>query len=133
MTEALPILCVDVVLRNPRGKYLLVKRANAPKKDQWWVVGGRVLKGETLEEAVVRKVKEETGITVTSLLHIGYFETVADTNPFDLPFPYHAVSVVFEAAIGSAEQVVLDDQSAAWSFADALPSDFTVRRCGAGT
>lgn len=31
--EVLPILCVDVIVQNSKGEYLLVKRANEPLKD----------------------------------------------------------------------------------------------------
>jgi len=45
--EVLPILCVDVIIQNKDGEYLLIKRANEPKVGCWWVIGGRVHKGET--------------------------------------------------------------------------------------
>lgn len=44
--EVLAIVCVDVVIMNRNRAYFLVKRANEPLKDQWLVIGGRVLKGE---------------------------------------------------------------------------------------
>ena len=49
--KVLPILCVDIVIKNNRGEYLLVKRAHEPLKGRWWVVGGRVHKGESIEQA----------------------------------------------------------------------------------
>jgi len=54
----MPILCVDVILRNRKGEYLLLKRLNEPKKGRWWPVGGRVSGGE-LTAAARRKVREE--------------------------------------------------------------------------
>lgn len=59
--EAVPLLCADAVVVH-RGKFLLGKRRNKPARGQWFLVGGRVLKGELLRDAVRRKVKEETGI-----------------------------------------------------------------------
>ena len=41
---------------------LLVKRANPPAAGSWSVPGGRVEWGETLAEAVVRELAEETGL-----------------------------------------------------------------------
>ena len=58
--EDLPIYCVDIIIKNDKEEYLLIKRNNEPKKGEWWVVGGRVLKGETAKEAAIRKVKQET-------------------------------------------------------------------------
>lgn len=118
--ETVPILCVDGVIVNHEGKYLLVKRANAPLQDQWWVPGGRVLKGETLEEAFHRKMREELGIEVRILMPIGYTEERHADDPRGGPDGVHAVSVVFCAAPLSLD-VRLDDQSTAWGFFDHLP------------
>ena len=46
------------------GKILLEKRKNDPGKDKWSVPGGTVELGETLEQTVLREVKEETGLSV---------------------------------------------------------------------
>ena len=125
--DVLPILCVDIAARNDRGEYLLVKRSNPPKKDHWWVIGGRVLKGETLEAAAARKLKEEAGVTADSLAPIGYMELPFDAHPFGRPVNYHAVSVVFRAELGAGQDVTLDDQSSEWTWAPELPADFPLR------
>ncbi len=46
---------------------LLVKRANEPAKDQWAFPGGRVERGEKLEIAARRELREETGMDVGDL------------------------------------------------------------------
>lgn len=125
--DVLPILCVDIVARNSRGEYLLIKRANEPKKGRWWVIGGRVLKGETIGQAVIRKVKEETGVKVKKMKPIGYFELVAGINPFGLKSKYHTVSVVFEININDKQSIVLDVQSTEFKYAKKLPADFPVK------
>ena len=127
IVELLPILCVDIVVQNRRGEYLLVKRANQPKKGQWWPMGGRVLKGETLEQAAIRKTREESALQVKSVQPLGYFETVADANPFELPFPYHTVSVVFAAFVDDQQKIILDDQSVEWKYARELPEGFCIK------
>ncbi len=124
--EVLPVLCVDIVAQNAGGEYLLIKRANEPKKGVWWVIGGRVLKGETLEQSAARKVKEETGLQVKTMRPIGYFELVRGKNPFGLPFEYHTISIVFAADIDGNQPINLDNQSQGYKFSKDLPVDFNI-------
>ena len=130
--EVLPILCVDVVITNTKGEYLLIKRANEPRKGQWWVIGGRLLKGETLEEAVVRKVREETSLNVEAAYPIGYYEAVSQENPFGVAPRLHAVSVVFSTVVDDGQQISLDDQSTDWKYSKELPADFHVKSFESG-
>lgn len=45
-------------------KVLLVRRGTEPLKGQWSIPGGLIDVGETLREAVIREVREETGLAV---------------------------------------------------------------------
>jgi len=126
--QILPILCVDVIITNVRGEYLLIKRGNDPYKGQWWVIGGRVLKGETLKAGVLRKVRQETGLVVKNARPVGYFEHTSKVHYFDAKKPYHAVSVVFKVGVDNDVKVRLDKQSTAWKFAKRLPVDFRVKK-----
>ena len=130
--DVLPILCVDVVIRNRQGEVLLIKRANEPRKGEWWVIGGRLLKGETLEQAVIRKVREETALEVETVRPIGYYEAVAQENPFGLDSPLHAVSVVFSTVVDDHQPISLDDQSSDWGFFQELPAEFHINTFGDG-
>ena len=59
--KKVPMVTVDGIIIE-EGKILLIKRAGSPYKDHWALPGGFVELGETLEEAVAREVKEETGL-----------------------------------------------------------------------
>jgi 8-oxo-dGTP diphosphatase len=56
-----PSLAVDGVIIKDN-QILLIKRKNDPYKDKWAIPGGFVEYGERTEEAVLREVKEETGL-----------------------------------------------------------------------
>ena len=45
---------------------MLVKRGHEPAKDLWSLPGGSVEEGETLSQAAVREVKEETGLDIVT-------------------------------------------------------------------
>ncbi len=68
--KLLPIPCIDLLIIN-EGKLLLMQRNNQPGKDEWFTPGGRILKGERLEEAVYRILEEETGLTPISIMEKG--------------------------------------------------------------
>jgi 8-oxo-dGTP diphosphatase len=64
--DDLPVVaCVGAVVLDGDGRLLLIRRGHDPHAGLWSLPGGRVEDGETLEQAVRREVREETGLTVT--------------------------------------------------------------------
>src|SRR3989304_7340259 len=61
------------VIMFPPDKILLVKRATVPFRGYWALPGGRVDLGETVEQTIVREVKEETGLDVEVVSKIGEY------------------------------------------------------------
>ena len=62
-------------------KYLMlhrVKKENDCNKDKWIGVGGKFEEGESPEECLLREVKEETGLTLTSYRFRGIVTFVSD-------------------------------------------------------
>ena len=58
-----PRVAVGAVLIH-EGRVLLIRRGKEPLRGRWVVPGGTVELGETLEQALVREIEEETGLTV---------------------------------------------------------------------
>jgi 8-oxo-dGTP diphosphatase len=56
--------CVGAVVTDSRGRLLLIKRGHEPGAGLWSLPGGRVEPGETDAEALVREMREETGLEV---------------------------------------------------------------------
>jgi len=106
--ELIPIACVDIIIKKGE-KFLLVKRKNKPAKGQWFFVGGRIMKGELLEEAALRKVKEETGLDIILKKIIGVDQTIFKKGPFDNGV--HTINIVFLAEVKGKDEVNLDSQS----------------------
>ncbi len=63
MTDTV-VPCVGAIVRDERGRLLLIRRGHEPGAGLWSIPGGRIEPGETDAEALVRELREETGLTV---------------------------------------------------------------------
>src|SRR5277367_6483151 len=57
--------CVGAVIRDESGRMLMILRGHDPGKGLWSIPGGRIEPDESDDQAVVREVREETGLEVT--------------------------------------------------------------------
>ncbi|HEY7598655.1 MAG TPA: NUDIX hydrolase [Candidatus Limnocylindrales bacterium] len=58
------------------GRALVIQRGKPPLRGRWTVPGGTVELGETLEEARVREVREETGLSVRPRQLLAVFDRI---------------------------------------------------------
>lgn len=102
-----PEVCVGAVVQVD-GRLLLVRRGHGPGAGEWSVPGGRVEPGETLAEAVVREVAEETGLEVVCGELVGLVERMGPDH--------HFVIVDFTATLLDHGEPVAGDDAAevAW-------------------
>ena len=84
-----PLVAVDGVVVRRGGSVVLVKRKKPPYEGYWALPGGLVEYGETVEEAVVREVKEETGLDVEIKGLVGVYSR-PDRDPRG-----HVISIAF--------------------------------------
>jgi ADP-ribose pyrophosphatase YjhB (NUDIX family) len=107
-----PVLGVGALIFN-RDKILLVERGNDPLKGYWSLPGGVLEIGETLEEGIVREVREETGLEVKPLKVLEIFERIirdAQGAP-----EYHYVLIDYICRVTGGSLRAADDASrAAW-------------------
>ncbi len=94
-----PKLAVDCIVLI-EGRVLLIRRKNEPKG--WALPGGFVNYGETVEQAVRREIKEETGLDLADLRQFRVYSD-PDRDPRG-----HCVSVVFVAR-GLGRPIAGDD------------------------
>ena len=75
--ELLPIASVEAIISKDNS-LLFLRRKNSPANGQWWFPGGRIRKGETLEETLYREVKEETGLEVIESELVNVYSRIFD-------------------------------------------------------
>jgi 8-oxo-dGTP diphosphatase len=71
-----PFLAVSAAIVRA-GKILLVRRARPPAQGLFSLPGGVVEVGETLTQAVIREVREETSLAIEPVGLAGFRETIA--------------------------------------------------------
>jgi 8-oxo-dGTP diphosphatase len=83
--------CVGAVIRDDAGRLLLVRRGHAPGLGLWSLPGGRVEAGETDAQALIRELREETGLKVEPTALLGSVERPAADDGTFLIRDYAAV------------------------------------------
>ena len=107
MTPPAPQVCVGAVAVDD-GRLLLIRRGRGPAQGEWSVPGGRIEAGETLAEAVVRELLEETGVEGVCGPLLGWTEKLGDDH--------HYVILDFTVEVLEAVPPVAGDDAAeaAW-------------------
>ena len=65
---------------------LLIKRRTVPFSGYWALPGGRVDSGETVEQTIVREVKEETGLDVAIVRKVGEYHEKGEQGGFEYDY-----------------------------------------------
>lgn len=117
-----PSVTVDCVILTPGGdgalSILLIERAREPFEGKWALPGGFVNPHESLRDAALRELKEETGVRATKLRQVGAFG-----DPGRDPRGW-VISVAYVAVIPARRRRVKgtdDARDARWFPLDELP------------
>jgi NAD+ diphosphatase len=109
-----PRLAPAIIVLIRRDREMLLARARRFTTAMYSTLAGFVEPGETLEEAVIREVKEESGITVKDIRYFG-------SQPW--PFP-HSLMIGFTANYASGQITLNDSENidVGWFTVENLPS-----------
>lgn len=115
LLKVIKVTVDGVILREK--EVLLIKRGKEPFKGYWALPGGSVEYGETTERAVVREVKEETGLNCDIVRLIGVY-----SNP-DRDPKVHSISAAYLMELSRDEKLRPGDDAvrAQWFAIDDLP------------
>ena len=100
------------------GRVLLVRRAKPPLEGRWSIPGGTVELGETLEQALVREMAEETGLEVEPLEVLTVFDRI-EREGAEVAFHHVIVDYLCRRVSGEA-RAASDALEVAWATADEL-------------
>ncbi len=101
-----------------KGSYLMLhrtKKQNDPNQNKWIGIGGKFEEGESPEECLVREVREETGLRLTSHRLRGIVTFVCPPYPTEYMYLYTACAE--EAPLSFCEEGEL-----AWVEKEKVPS-----------
>lgn len=94
-----PIVTVGAIVIKDK-KVLLVKRKHAPNQGLWAIPGGKVLPGETLQQAAEREIKEETGIIIRAKESIYVFDLIEHDEDSKLRLHYVVIDLAADYISG---------------------------------
>lgn len=101
-----PFLAVSAaIFRN--GKVLVVRRARKPALNLYTLPGGAVEAGETLVEAAIREVREETSLSIEPVALAGHREVIARDDKGKVE--RHFVILCFASRWLAGEPVLSDE------------------------
>ncbi len=101
IVASIPIAGVlGIVLKD--GKILLGRRNVKPEINKWTLPGGRIEKGELLEDAVLREIKEETGFDVEIIKFLDICQDIKNN--------LHAINIVYLCKLKNNEQTIIDGE-----------------------
>jgi len=86
----------------PQERILLVKRDTVPFKGYWALPGGRMDPGETIEQTIVREVKEETGLDVKVVCKVGEYREQGIKD--DVEYDYYPTCFVVKKVGGEIKK-----------------------------
>jgi len=107
---ARPVPVVRLIIPDGAGRVLVLQRApDSTDGGRWCLPGGKIDYGDTVEQAAIRELLEETGLRATILSFLFFQDSLPPA-----PGRMHCINLYFRCAVEG--EVVLNEESvaAAW-------------------
>lgn len=108
MTAPYPQVAVGIILFNSNNEVLLIKRDTPPSQGLWTLPGGKVKYNESLEQACIREMLEETGIEIQPTRLIEVVERIHEG------FHYIIMDYLANQTVSNEPVAASDAQDAQW-------------------
>ncbi|APE32615.1 GDP-mannose mannosyl hydrolase [Halomonas aestuarii] len=122
-----PLVSLDFVVTNTQGEWLLGQRLNRPAQGSWFVPGGRVRKGETLEAAALRLTMSELGqaVELACMRFLDVYQHFYADSMFDPGLSTHYVVLAYQVTLAPSLQALPRQQHGGyhWYSPDAVAHD----------
>jgi len=101
-----------IFITNRVGELLVVRRAKEPAKGTFDLPGGFVDMYETAEEAIIREVKEETGLQIAKPQYLFSLPNIYRYSDFDV----HTLDLIYQCSVDTFSGLQADDDVESLSF-----------------
>jgi colanic acid biosynthesis protein WcaH len=113
VARLMPLVSIDLIIRDERDQVLLGLRTNEPAKGVYFVPGGCILKDETIKSAFLRILESETGCLARfeDAMFRGVYEHFYSTNRYERSgYGTHYVVLAYEVRFTDRPIIILDEQ-----------------------
>lgn len=119
----IPRVCVDAVVVRSE-EVLMTRRAIEPELGKWHLPGGKIVRGETIDEALKRHVLHDLGVgcRVFDLLGVSEF---LDQHAVvgDYTFTMHSIMICKKVELQRYDIRLNREEASEWQWFNCLPKD----------